>query len=359
MRRIVETAKPPHERPPGRQPRPLQNAWQKPGISADRPLPRLQCPQRLLICGSLILTLRDGHPARLRPLAAAGHQGRAGRARPSRSHRGAEPQLGRVRHLHGMLADRWGSFAVLIGGSLLWTLGLGAWRCRTRRCCSPQHRHACSAWRSRPVPMACSTASSDARSRRRSAPGPWALAGRRRLRRPVPAGADRGLADRQLRLAARLLRAGRVALVIGRWRCCRPAGSEAQAAGAHQQGIVRALREGLRLSAASAADGRLLRLRLPGRLHRRAHAELPEGPGWPCRHHRAGADRCSTSSAPTAPACWASAGPNATSCSPASPTRARRRPSRSSLALTPGPASPVLGGDGPAVALDRAAKPTR
>ena len=34
------------------------------------------------------------------------------------------------------------------------------------------------------------------------------------------------------------------------------------------------------------ADGRLLRLRLPGRVHRRAHAELPEGQGPDARAWR-------------------------------------------------------------------------
>ena len=59
----------------------------------------------------------------------------------------------------------------------------------------------------------------------------------------------------------------------------RPARAAARAAprrrdAEHRRGAAR----GLRLPQLPAADGGLLRLRLPGRVHRRAHAELPEGP---------------------------------------------------------------------------------
>ena len=63
--------------------------------------------------------------------------------------------------------------------------------------------------------------------------------------------------------------------------------------GAAARASARALREAFRLPQLPAADGGLLRLRLPGRLHRRAHAQLPEGPRPDARggHHGAGADR--------------------------------------------------------------------
>ena len=62
---------------------------------------------------------------------------------------------------------------------------------------------------------------------------------------------------------------------------------------ARDQTIVQAVHEAFSYPQLPAADGGLLRLRLPGRLHRRAHAELPARPGPVARGGElcAGADR--------------------------------------------------------------------
>ena len=61
----------------------------------------------------------------------------------------------------------------------------------------------------------------------------------------------------------------------------RPAGAaiSRHAARRREQSIGQALREAFSYPQLPAADGGLFRLRLPGRVHRRAHAELPEGQG--------------------------------------------------------------------------------
>jgi len=138
---------------------------------------------------------------------------------------------------------------------------------------------------------------------------------RRRLVRSVPDGAGGELADQCLGLAERAVRAG-LHGAGDRALGARPEGAAVRGACGTVAEHRRRAARGLRLPQLPMADGGIFRLWLPGGVHRRAHAQLPEGP-WPGArrgHHRAGADRpvqrlrhlCRG-------ARWASACPSATS----------------------------------------------
>ena len=180
--------------------------------------------------------------------------------------------------LAGGLADRWGAFRVLAVGSLLYAArpgrdGAGDDRRGLPRRRRPADRHGAGGndlrgrlRRHRP------------QRRRREAQLGDGHHRRGRIVRPVPDGAGRGRADQRHRLAERALRARaapRSSSCRSRSGCAsRSAPSRAGAAAEHRRRAAR----GVRRPQLPAADGRLLRVRLPARLHRRAHAELPEGP---------------------------------------------------------------------------------
>ena len=220
----------------------------------------------------------DGHPARLRPLARPHHHRPRLEPRDLRlRHRGTEPGLGPRRPVHGR-------------------------HCRSLRCFShPRRRHRALCGRpgdhgpgdQRPrLPGRCrapdrhrAVGDDVCGGLRRDRPQRGAREaqlghGRRRrgrLLRPVPDGAHRRRPHRRHRLAGRPLRAG--SDLAGH----RAAGLRPARAGtprrhrAHAKHRRRGAR-GARQPELPTPHRRLLRVRLPGGLHRRAHAELPQGP---------------------------------------------------------------------------------
>ena len=220
-----------------------------------------------------------GHPPRLRPVAAAHHAGAGLDARDLRlRHRHPEPGLGRAS----------------ASSPACWPTASAPSACWSAAPCST--RWAWPAWRCRPTPLR--VRADGRRADRRGAgrhhlrgdlrrdrppdrPGQALLGhgrgGGGRLVRPVPDGAGGGLADRRPRLAAGAAGAGAVR-AADRAAGLRPARAglrRRRAPPRREQTIAAGAARGLQVPELPAADGRLLRLRLPGGVHRRAHAQLP------------------------------------------------------------------------------------
>eukprot|EP01136_Pigoraptor_vietnamica_P043831 Opistho-1_new@19779 len=275
------------------------SSLQFPDVFRTTPCPRTRQPQPVHPAGAGLRRPHrhalHGHPPWLRPVAAAHHPGAGLDARELRLRAcDPEPVLGRVRHLcrYGGRPLRRVSRADRRRGAL--------WPGPDRH--GPDHH---------PHDLCPDRRRADRRGpgrhhlrgdlRRDRPPDPGGQAflghgrgGGGRLVRPVPHGAGGGLAHQQLRLAGSAAVPGRGG-AADRAAGAGPAraGFRGRRAGAaradHRAGAAR----GLPLPQLPVAHGRLLRLRLPGGVHRRAHAQLPEGQRSvaPGGQLRAGADR--------------------------------------------------------------------